>query len=392
MQRRRPGGSVDEERSRQPRRLTLPIDLSAARNVCSRSLVEAEAGEVGAEGLPLRCAATAVIASGAQRPSDRALSGRAPIAAPDDSPLRLPGRILHLRDRGVASQRERGAFVRAPLAMTTGGGGPSARSGPSISRRSKTSMARPSSRPKPPKAGAEGPPLRGSGRRRQSGAEVGGRLGFRDSVVFVDGVARGAETRAPTRGCGQHVQWNIAAPPVTPGGAGAAISDRRRCQGRARASSSRRLRRSLRAKRRSRNLTRAPGPGHVPPCPFAAQRGLRRPRRAAKEQAGDNATQAARSHLRRSVAIAGRAGAKRRSGLLASGDCSCNRPDLTARRRRGSTASGAGVVSVRTVASTAIHAARCRSPGGHRRKPLAGFNPLDQADLELRHECTLRLI
>src|SRR5271169_2063455 len=49
-----------------------------------------------------------------------------------------------------------------------------ARSWPSIPWQRETAMAGALSRPKPQEAGAEGPPLRGSGHRRESAAEVGG--------------------------------------------------------------------------------------------------------------------------------------------------------------------------------------------------------------------------
>jgi predicted transposase YbfD/YdcC len=51
------------------------------------------------------------------------------------------------------------------------------------------SMDKSLSRPKPPEAGAEGPPLQGFGHRQQSGAEVGGRSDFQPRL-FVDKLAR----------------------------------------------------------------------------------------------------------------------------------------------------------------------------------------------------------
>jgi hypothetical protein len=47
-----------------------------------------------------------------------------------------------------------------------------------ISRRRETSMDKSLSRPKPPEAGAEGPPLQGFGHRRRSAAEIGDRSDF----------------------------------------------------------------------------------------------------------------------------------------------------------------------------------------------------------------------
>jgi hypothetical protein len=108
--------------------------------------------------------------------------------------LRSRRRVENLRSRssGAASrellpqEREKGLSrswnsCSGPSPFRVSGAAAGAWSGhsrPSISRRREMSMDKSLSRPKPPKAGAEGPPLQGFDHRRPSGAEIGGRPNF----------------------------------------------------------------------------------------------------------------------------------------------------------------------------------------------------------------------
>jgi len=89
-----------------------------------------------------------------------------------------------------------------------------------------------------------------------------------------------------------------------------------------------------------RRLTRAPGPGRRPTRPFGDRPGRSRPRRSPNGLAGHKPRRRRAVTPRRSLAIAGKERSAAEQRPLGLGRWRGNRPDLTARRRRGLAATG----------------------------------------------------